>query len=313
MSKKICFLYFAFLIFTKSFSQDPMFSNTEQSLVYLNPSFAGTNGGIRNQFIYRNQWPNLSGNYITFYTGTEVYLKRLKGALALTYLHDDQARGTLKTNVLSLTYAQHFSFKDDKLKISPSIKTSYFDKTLDNSKLYFGEDIDPRRGFVFASQSEPVPSQIKRNFDVSSGLLINYNHFYFGASVFHINQPDEGLLGTSKLPARFSIHSSYNVHVSEKTLFHFFGRYEMQQNFYFYQLATTALLFKHLIIGAGIINGTTPTANLGYKHNYFTVQANYGLTTSLLTTTRAETWEFMASFNLRNKEQRKTLTDFEKW
>ncbi|MDP1802067.1 MAG: PorP/SprF family type IX secretion system membrane protein [Bacteroidota bacterium] len=312
MSKKICFLYFAFLIFTKGFSQDPMFSNTQQSLVYLNPSFTGSNGLIRNQFVYRNQWPNLTGSYVTFYNGTEVYLKRLKGALAFTYLHDDQARGILKSNVFSCIYAQHFSSKDNKLKIIPSIKASYFNKKLDRTQLSFGEQIDPRRGFVWSTQ-EAVPSQTKRNFDVSSGLLINYNHFYFGASVFHINQPDEGLLGTSILPARFSFHSSYNLHVSEKTLFHFFGRYEMQQKFYFYQFSATALLFKHLIFGLGIINNTTPTANLGFRHNYFTVQVNYGVTSSLLSTYRAETWELTASFNLRNKEQRKTLTDFEKW
>jgi type IX secretion system PorP/SprF family membrane protein len=312
MIKKTLFFANVLLVALNGFSQDPLFFNTQQSLVYLNPSFAGSNGGIRNQFTYRNQWPSLSGNYTTFYNGTELYLNRLKGAIAFTYLHDNQARGVLKTNVFSIVYAQQFSSKNNTLKISPSIKVSYFDKKLDNSKLYFGEAIEPRRGYSW-SQQEAVPSQIKRNIDLSSGLLINYNHFYFGASVFHINQPDEGLVGLSKLPMRFSLHSSYNLHLSEKTILHFFGRYEQQQKFYFYQFSATALLCKRLIIGAGFINNTTPTANLGFRHNYFTIQMNYGLTTSLLSNNNAETWELMASFNLRNKENRKIITDFEKW
>ncbi|MCW3075814.1 MAG: hypothetical protein JWO32_423 [Bacteroidetes bacterium] len=90
------------------FAQDPLFTSTQQSLAYLNPSFTGSNGIIRNQAAFRNQWPQLSGSYVTFLNSTDVYLKRIKGGLAFTYLHDDQARGTLTTDVYSLAYAVFF-------------------------------------------------------------------------------------------------------------------------------------------------------------------------------------------------------------
>lgn len=312
--RKIFFLYFIIFVFAKGFSQDPLFTNTSQSLVYLNPSFAGSNGGIRNQLSYRDQWPNLSGTFVTYLNSFDAYIKPLKGAIAVSALHDNVVNGQLKTDVLNLVYAQHFSLLEGKLKIIPSLQASYFRLTLDNTKLNFGDPIDPRRGFVFNAQPTLVPSQTKSNFDFSSGLLANYKNFYFGTSVFHINQPDEGLLGTSKLPYRLSIHSSYNLHLSEKTLINFFVNYQKQEKFDYLHLNINALFYKHLLVGAGFKSSASITnIHAGYRNNYFVLSLGYDVSLTKLSGNTAGSWEFMASFNLRNKEQRKTLTDFERW
>ncbi len=312
MNKRIIFSAIVLLVSLNGFSQDPLFANTQQSLVYLNPSFAGSNGFIRNQFAYRNQWPELSGNYVTYLNSFDMYLKPLKGGFHFSSVHDDQAHGTLMTDVFSLGYAQHFSFNDGKLKIIPSLQTSFGVKRLDRSKLTFGENIDPRRGFVW-NEPTAAPSARKTYFDLSSGLLVNYKHFYFGATAFHINQPDEGLSGASKLPLRFGFHASYNFNISENVLMNVFGMYEQQQKFSFYQFSTNVLLYKHIIIGAGYRYSLMPIANIGYRHNYFTVQAGYGITNSIASNITYSSWELAASFNLRNKDNRKLVTDFEKW
>lgn len=106
------FIFFCILLiaFLSSFSQDPPFLNANQSLLYMNPSFAGSNGGIRNQFSYRNQWP-FEGyhNYMQTYLNTvDVYVPSLKGGVAVSALRDNVANGMLKTSVLSLSYAQYF-------------------------------------------------------------------------------------------------------------------------------------------------------------------------------------------------------------
>ncbi len=311
--RKICFLFFIIFVFAKGFSQDLLFTNTQQSLVYLNPSFAGSNGGIRNQLSYRNQWPNLSGTYVTYLNCFDAYIKPIKGGVSFSAMMDDQARGTLITNGLSISYAQHIYLFDDKLKIIPSIQGSYFRVSLDKTKLNFGDPINSRRCFVW-SQPTQAPSQTKNYFDFSSGISANYKNLYLGTSVFHINQPDEGLFGTSKLPYRLSIHSSYNLHLSEKTLINFFVNYQKQQCFEYLNLSINALLFKHLIIGSGFkSNYSAANFNAGYRNNYFVLSYSYDIDISKLSGNTAGSWEFMASFNLRNKEQRKTLTDFERW
>lgn len=309
--KKLSHIFFLFFCIS-CFSQDPLFTNTNQSLVYLNPSFAGTNGLVRNQFLYRNQWPSLSGNFVTYYNGLDIYIKPMRGGLAFTYSHDDQARGTLKTDAFNLTYSQHFSLCDKKLKIIPSIQAGYFIKKLDRTKLNFGDMIDPRQGFAWNS-FQTLPSATKSNFDFSSGLLINYNHFYFGASVFHFNQPDEGLLGVSKKPFRLNIHGSYNLLIGEKTIIQFFTLYQQQQKFYALEFALNAVLFKSLIIGAGYRSADAINLNIGYRNNCFTIQCGYDVTVSKLAGATAGSWEVSAAFNLRNKDLRKVLSDFERW
>jgi len=312
MNKRSCLLYFSFLIFAKGFSQDPLFSNAQQSLIYLNPSFAGSNGGIRNQFSYRNQWPNLSANYLTYLNSFDAYLPKIKGGISVSAMLDDQAHGTLQTNVLSMGYAQHLSFFDGNLKIIPSLQATYFRIAIDKTKLNFGDPINLRfndSGTIITA----VPSQSISNFDCSSGLLINYKNFYFGASAFHINQPDQGLMGTSKLPMRLSLHSSYNLQLNDRSLLNFFIRYEHQNKFDFLNLNVKALLLKNLIIGGGYSSLNAINATIGYRHNFFVLSLEYDVVTSKLSGNTAGSWELHTSFNLRNKEQIKILTDFEKW
>ena len=321
--RKIYFLYFVALVFAKGFSQDPLFTNTSQSLMYLNPSFAGSNGGIRNQFSYRLQWPLYERTYTTYLNSFDAYIKSINGAVSVSVLRDDALQGQLKTDAINAVYAQYFSLFDGKLKVIPSLQVSYLRLTYDQTKDFRG-DINPR--FVERWIPRSIsPSQRKSNYDISSGLLINYKNLYLGTSVFHINQPDQGLVGKSKLPYRLSIHSSYNLHLSEKTLINFFGRYERQDEFNMFQLNINSLIFKHLIIGIGgfhsyvgqknfYFKNFTSMVNLGYRHNYFAIKVAFEIVSSSNTQfTSSKSFEVMLSFNLRNKEQRKILTNLERW
>lgn len=294
-----------------TFAQDPLFTNTHQSLIHLNPSFAGSNGLLRYQSNTRSQWYNLSGSYLTFYNSVDAYIKPMRGGFALTYLRDDQAKGTLVTDKIDLTYAQHINLFDKKLKIIPSLQFSYFQKKLDYSKLNYGDQIDPRRGFVWGIPT--TGNAIIRNMDLSAGLIINYKHFYIGSSVFHINQPDEGIMGPSKLPYRLSLFSSYNLPINDNILLNALFRFEKQQNFSASSFNLNALFFKHFIVSSGVTSNSNINLFAGYRHHYFTVSGGYELSTSKLNGNSAGTYEIAASFNLRNKEDRKLVKDFERW
>jgi type IX secretion system PorP/SprF family membrane protein len=209
----IFILFFSSICFISN-AQDPIFSNSQQSLLYLNPSFAGSNGNVRFQSIFSNQTLNSLSTYFTTYNGFDIYLKKIKGGLGLTYLKDYQANGALVTDRIDLTYAQHFSLLNKKLKITPSLQVTYLQKHLDKTKIFY--DYQPHPNFISWTQNEAVPFQTKRNFDLSSGLIINYKHFYFGSSVFHINQPDEGLLMYSRLNARINLFASQNISIGKK-------------------------------------------------------------------------------------------------
>ncbi len=291
-------------------AQDPAFTNTQQSLFHLSPSFAGSNGGLRYQGIYRNQWFDLNSPYRTFYNSMDAYVRPMHGGIGLAHMHDDQANGMLITDRIDLNYAQHLSFLDQKLKIIPSIQFSYFQKTLDQSKLIFGNQIDPRRGYVWG----PTPYQrylTKRNIDFSAGLVMNYNHFYFGGTVFHITEPEEGLTGPSKLPVRLSLFASYNLFIGDNVLLNAMYRFEKQQDFYNHSFSIHALFFKHLMVETGFASHAAH-ASLGFRHHFFTVTGSYIATVNSLNS-NVGSYELAASFNLRNKEDRKLVKDFERW
>ncbi len=311
MNPLILFCAFLFL-FSEIKSQDALFVNNQQSLVYLNPSFSGSNGGIRNQLTYRNQWPNLSGTYVTLNNSFDAYIKPIKGGISLNLFSDDQARGALRTNAFSFVYAPFFSFLENKLKIIPSFQFRYFNKILDRGRLNYGDMIDARRGLVWLAPGL-VPKAKVENYDLSSGLLVNYKNTFFGASVFHMNEPDEGFIGQSKLPYRFNLHASHNYFASENLLLHFYTQYTKQHYFELLKLQTSALLYKHFIVSAGINNHRNLMFGTGYRHHLFCLTLNYDVSFSKLSGNTAGSWELNASFNLRNKEKRKEIFCFENW
>jgi type IX secretion system PorP/SprF family membrane protein len=309
--KKIYFLSVLCSVYVSSFSQDAIFLNSNQSLIYMNPSFAGSNGGVRNQFSYRNQWPQLSGNMQTFLNTADVYLKPIKAGIAVSVFQDNIERGTLKTNALSLSYAQYLSFRGGDLKIIPSVKFSYAERLLDLNKLQFGDAIDPRYGIVWYS-AYGVPPSKKTYFDFSSGLLVNYkNKLYAGASMLHINQPDGGLLGEYKIPYALNIHASYTSVISEKSILQTFCLLNRQDKFNTFRLGVNTIIYNHLVFGVAVVSFDSPIISAGYRNNYFSLLFGYDFSLSRLAGNTIGSGEVHASFNLRNKSQHKTLTSFE--
>lgn len=294
-----------------SMSQDPTFLNANQSLLYLNPSFAGSNGGVRNQFSYRNQWPQLSLNMQTFLNTTDVYFQRIKAGIAISLFQDNLLNGKLKTNVLSLSYGQYLSFRQGDLKIIPSIKLAYAERLLDIKNLTFDETFDARCGFVW--NFPPILLSRRTYYDLSSGLLVNYkNKFYAGASILHINQPNQALdFSNCKLPYALNVHASYTGKLTEKSILQVLGMFNRQNKFNTLRVGLNTITFNHLILGLSIGNFSSAVFNAGYRSNYFSLLFGYDVTFSKLAGNTAGAFELHASFNLRNKEQRKVLTSFE--
>jgi len=297
-------------------AQDQVFLNSNQSLVHLNPSFAGSNGLIRNQTSYRNMFPGLSGRRETILNCFDAYIKPIKGGIAFTQQQDDFSYGTLKQNSIGMAYAQHLSFKEGDLKIIPSVQVTYVQRVLDINALNYGDRIDPNTDELFVPTGFPIRSS--RNYlSFASGVLINYkNKLYAGATIFNLNQPDYGLLGARKLPFRLSAHASYMLEISASNFVQFYGRYtlhDLQRNLC---MGANLLFLKRMIAGAGYISNRGAAAiNIGYRGNWFSVVTSYDFVTSKLAGNTNGGFELHFVFSLRNKENRRpeSLLSFESW
>lgn len=236
-------------------AQDPQFTQFYANPLYLNPAFAGTARCPRFALNYRNQWPSLAAagkSYVTYSASYDMHLDALAGGIGVLVTTDDQASGRLKTTNASFIYS-YLAPISREFSLKFALQATYLQKTLDPSKLTFGDMIDARRGFVYNTQ-EVQPSNNKVAADFSAGILGYSKTYFFGLAVNHLNRPDEGLLGLSKLPAKFTLHGGTIIslekgnesYISPNLLF------QAQQN------------FKQLNLGLYYVNGVF-VAGLWYR------------------------------------------------
>ncbi|MCC6369739.1 MAG: type IX secretion system membrane protein PorP/SprF, partial [Bacteroidia bacterium] len=159
-----------------NFSQDIHLLNTQQSLVYLNPSFAGSNGKIRLQNNYQTDYRGVYP-FSTIRSCADFYVKALHGGIAFSFLHDNFNKGLQTTSMASLAYAQHLAFNEGKLKVIPSIEASYFKKQLDVNSISLGDLIDLRNNNIWINAGT-LPQPEKTIVDMNAGLLVNYRALF---------------------------------------------------------------------------------------------------------------------------------------
>jgi type IX secretion system PorP/SprF family membrane protein len=287
-------------------SQDASFLNNNQSLLLVNPSFAGSNGNWRFQSNYGNVKPNYSSGQILYYLGMDACIKPTKGAFALSYLGNNFYRGVLKDQRLSLAYAQHFTIGEKKIKFIPSIELTYIQLSLDINALTFGHPF-------WSSNHSIFPASNKRNLDFSTGLLLNYKNLCGGVSIKHITQPDIGFTGPSKLPASINIHASYTKTLNEKSFIQFFTLYNHQATINTIALNTNAVLMKHLVIGLGLCSNAKTSMSLGYRNNTILSVFSFGKDFSKLAGALNYQANLSLAFSLKKKSQRNWIGNFENW
>lgn len=255
----------------QAFAQDPFFTLQNYGLFNINPAYAGALTCGRAEMGYRLQWPALGASYTTFNAAYDQYWQY--GGWGVQYTHDDAAR-VLKTDRVDLNYAYGFGIgtADDgksKLVIQPGIQVSYYNKCIDWDKLSFGSQIDPRRGFVYNYAMQPGTTS-RSNIDFSAGLLLNSKRICFGIAMFHLTEPDEGIMGASKLPMRFVAHGSFilgNADVDSSGFsivpsFIFMQQQDLQQI-----SAMVVCKYNSLRAGVGYRFRDAMLFSVGYTHN----------------------------------------------
>ena len=287
MNLKNLILLGLFYVSFHSMAQDPTFTQFYSNPVYLNPALAGSSGCPRSALNYRNQWPQLTGNYITYAAAYDTYAKNLSGGVGIMAMHDQQGQGTIQTSMIAGTYSYYLKV-NRKFRIMFGGQAAYFQKYLDWSKLTFGDMIDPRRGFIYQTGDVPRGDGSHGFFDVSAGMVGFTKNFYFGVAAHHLNRPDESMiLGDSRLPIRVTGHMGANIKLGQR------GRYSssttlMPNVIYQYQNGFQQfnigayLKYEAFTIGAWYRNRDAFIVSLGITTEKFRIGYSYDLTVSQL-------------------------------
>jgi type IX secretion system PorP/SprF family membrane protein len=284
--RQIIIVVYVIFIGQSLLAQDPTFTQFYANPLYLNPAFAGSNNCPRFAMNFRNEWPNLSGNYVTSSASFDRYVKSISGGIGVLVTNDQQGKGTIQTSMLGLVYSYHVKV-NRKFSLMFGARASWYEKTLDWDKLTFGDMIDPRKGFIYSTGD--VPRGGKRGFfDASAGVLGFSKNFFFGFAAHHLNEPNESMIiGNSKLPMRLTGHMGAEIKLGKKSKYNN-GTSIMPNVIYQYQQGFQELCvgtyIKHNIFTTGLWfrNKDAFIVSLGINSKNFKIGYSYDITVSKL-------------------------------
>jgi type IX secretion system PorP/SprF family membrane protein len=230
--KHLLAITFVFLALTLK-AQDPHFSQFFASPLTLNPAMTGKfNGVSRLAFNYRNQWPTIN---TAFRTGTgSVDFGILPNKIpefdqfgvGIMGMYDVNGAGVMKNSYISGSLAYHKGLDESGYHtLGAGFSTSYAQRRLDLTKLNFEDELTP---LGFTGVTSEVFSANNGFLNVSyadvnagflySGATTDYNNFYLGASLYHINRPKVSFQGANfLLNPRFTVHGGGYFPVADAT------------------------------------------------------------------------------------------------
>ena len=214
----ICLLLFS----TLAEAQDPHFTQWHANYNQLNPALTGISNNPHLQLSYRNQWPSIPGGFVTNVVSYDQRISPKVGNIGVVYLNDMAGSAPLITNSIGLQYAKDFAIKtalkigknnlsaDNDLHIRLGVEIAALQRSIDFSKLQFGDQIDPRGPFIDTTR-EQIPqnagvgkTEPAANFAL--GTVVSYKNIFGGFSVHNLLEPMQSFFGNplSRLPRRFS-------------------------------------------------------------------------------------------------------------
>lgn len=205
MKRIITTLTLVILCFTAK-AQDPEFTQFYVNSMYLNPALVGSNPCPTFTSMYRNQYPSISGNYISTSLSYDATVESTKGGVGFMIMNDKAGPTILSTFGLSAAYSVNQQISRS-LSIRMAFQGSFYQEYLDASKFKFPDQIDPVNGFVLPTADFVYEGAVYYG-TIGVGGLISSDKYFLGYAVTNLNTPNQSLLfGNSQLPIKHTIHA----------------------------------------------------------------------------------------------------------
>lgn len=161
---------------------------------------------------YRIQWPSTDATFITYAAYFDYFFEDFSSGLGVLITRDVEGFEGLSNIQGGIQYAYQLPLTE-KLTFRAGINAGAIYKTADFSGLIFGDQLNPDgtlngnptgEGFGLGNQFWL--------FDLGTGALLYAENFWFGASVGHINRPNQSLIGGENLlRMKTSVHGGYKI------------------------------------------------------------------------------------------------------
>lgn len=240
---KYCLAILLVLITGRVAAQDPNFSQFFASPLTLNPALTGKfNGSLRVAGNYRNQWPTINSAFRTATASVDggILQNRIpetdRFGVGLMGMYDMNGDGVMKNSYIHASLAYHKALDDRGYHtLGVGFSGAYAQRRLDVTKLNFEDELTPLGFTGNTAEIFGTNGFLNINYaDVNAGVLYSgstndYNNFYAGASVYHINRPKVSFQGADfLLNPRYSLHGGGYFPVATATTLFVSGHHQIQ-------------------------------------------------------------------------------------
>jgi type IX secretion system PorP/SprF family membrane protein len=219
MRKYVIALFFTVLFYGiqhNSKAQDPQFSQFYAAPLFLNPAFAGSTELTRIGANYRNQWPGINANFVTYSAYFDHYFMDYNSGVGLLLLGDRESNAGIALNGVSLQYAYNLRLTQN-LAFRAGLEANYTWRSIDYTRLVFGDQLD-FTGIVNDQTGEVLSGGNVSYFDMAAGGLLYSDRFWMGFAAHHILQPNQSFLGEDDpLPRKYSVHAGFKIPLPTRT------------------------------------------------------------------------------------------------
>lgn len=169
-------------------AQDPQFSQFYANPLYLAPSFAGLTQGSRIGTNYRNQWPQLPGNFITYTFSYDHNFDAFNSGAGVLFMRDEAGSGNLSTTNIGVQYSYDFAINNF-WRVRPGIHFLYTQRSIDFDRLLFNDQIRP--GGNLPSTIEIPPLSKVYSVDFSTSAMAYSESYWFGFTLDNLLRPNQ--------------------------------------------------------------------------------------------------------------------------
>ena len=228
---------FVILLVSKSFGQDPVFTQFYNVPEILNPSFTAVDGSTKVNIAHRTQWSGLNYNLSSQFANFNTYVDDINSGFGISMLNLSETQTRYRFTQATLNYAYRVELAEDWVFI-PSLSFGFGNKDFSFDSLLLEDQIDIPNRIIRVGSVDPILLNTTTNFfDFSVGALIMNETFWFGVGARHLNNPN--------IAFEFDKNEALDIFLSA----HFGLNYDLDNLFYAWEESRLRLLMNFMSQG----------------------------------------------------------------
>lgn len=209
MLKQILVILAIVICSATAHSQDPQFSQVFAAPLYLGPSFAGATGGTRVATNFRDQWPALKREYVSYSLSVDHFFRTTNNSIGLAVYRDHAGMGLLTSTYCMLQYSYVFNITR-KMQLRPGIEASFNTRNINYNRIVFGDQLA-----FEGNLPTTIETSIEKNvsyIDFATSAALFHPFYWLGFSIHHLTIPNQSLLGAkSQVPVKISFYGGKKI------------------------------------------------------------------------------------------------------